>query len=115
LRATREVRRTLALQRGDAASTEKRHLFVRPLLVGADIDPTPSRGSRNVDRRGSFRIASSDRYRPGFQPEIVDELGGIEANKHALGAATIDDVVASVFARFEDAKIGLPVRSGISP
>jgi hypothetical protein len=41
------------LRRGGAASTEKGRLFVPPLLVGADIDRTPARRSRNVDWRGS--------------------------------------------------------------
>jgi hypothetical protein len=36
LRATARSAKNLALQRGDAASTEKRCLFVRPLLVGSN-------------------------------------------------------------------------------
>ena len=49
---------------------------------------------------------------PGFQPEVVDELGGIKADKHAAGAAAVDDVVVAVFAWLVDAPFRLAVHIG---
>ena len=71
MRATRNVRRVLALQRGGAASAERGCLFVRPLLVGASTGPP--RRSRNVDWRGSFRIAGSRRHL-GLQARKTNRL-----------------------------------------
>ena len=73
-------------------------LFAWAMLVGAEIDRTPARRSRNVDRRRFRRIAGSDCYCPGFQPEVVDQLRGIKTDKHAAGAAPVDDVVVAVHA-----------------
>src|SRR5580704_9645683 len=92
-----------------ATSPGAPRLFARAVLVGANVDQTRARRSRNVDRRRFRGIASSDCYRPGFQPEVVGELGGIETNKHALGAATVDDVVVAVYARLEHVPIRLPI------
>ena len=47
--------------------------------------------------------------RPRSEPEIKDELSGIEIDKHASGAAPVDDVVVAMHARLDNAPIRLPV------
>src|SRR3984957_6792602 len=94
---------TLTLDRPQRAP----RLFARAALVGANVDRTPARRSRNVDRGRSFRIAGSDRRRPGSQPEVEDKLRGIKIHKHAPGAASVDNVAVAVDARLHGAPIQL--------
>jgi hypothetical protein len=65
---------------------EKRRLFIRPVLVGANIDPAPAWRSRVVDFRRFRRIAGPDREGLGSEPEVVDELGRIKTSKHGARA-----------------------------
>jgi hypothetical protein len=82
LRATARSAKNLALQRGDAASTEKRCLFVRPLLVGSNRRREWIAGLRPETRCGvSYRsdfpqathAAAVERVNGKFYPFELDE------------------------------------------
>jgi hypothetical protein len=81
-------------------------------LISANVGPTPARRSSDVDWRRIGRIAGADRERPGSQPEVIDELGGIKTDKHAGGAVHLDDVVVGVFAWLVNAKFRLAADIG---
>ena len=74
-------------------------LFAWVITVGADIDRISARRSGDVHCRRLRRTACPDRGRSRFQPEVEDELGGIEVDEFGFRPAPVDDVVIAVYSR----------------
>src|SRR6202044_4276146 len=74
-------------------------LFARVITVSADIDRSSAGGSGDVHRGRLRRTARPDRRRSGLQPEVEDELDGIEVDELAFRPAPVDGVVIAIIPR----------------